>query len=143
MPRFSSSRTSEPSLKRGGGCVNFCSARTPGGVTSDNVSAAASSGSSASSSSAAAAAAAAPLGAPSSLASSSPASCLGASSSGSLLLVSYCSSQPENLSTLPLARRPSVLCFEPVLQVASISTPVWSYTAGDICEAKKRSQTSL
>src|SRR4051812_44384876 len=126
MPRFSSSRTSEPSLKRGGGCVNFCSASTPGGVTSDSASAKDSSGKRPSSSSLAAAAAAAPCAVPaSSLASSSPASDLGASSSASLS-VSYCCSQPANLSTLPLARRPSTLCLEPALQVASMSTPVWS-----------------
>src|SRR5215207_5384170 len=105
MPRFSSSRTSEPSLKRAGGCVNFCSASTPGGVTSDSTSPTASSGKSPSSSSAAAdAAAPLPTASPlASLASSSPASSLGAPSSPSSapsslsLLDWYCSSQPANL----------------------------------------------
>src|SRR6188768_84770 len=107
MPRFSSSRTSEPSLKRAGAWVNFCSASTPGGSTKSSASPSFSSGNSPSSSSAAAARSAAPFCAASARASSSPANSFGASSP---LTAWYCSSQPENLSTLPLERSIKDLC---------------------------------
>ena len=115
MPRFSSSRTSDPSLKRGGGWVNFCSVLTPGVAPSWSTSPSARSGRSASASSSTATAAAgafstgttraAPPAAARAAASAAAGSPLSSSPANSRW-PSVTSSQPANFWIRPVARTP-------------------------------------
>src|SRR5208282_384228 len=125
MPRSSSSFTSEASLKRGGGSVKCCSGSSDFSVSFCP-------------------------------ASSGGSLCLSSSSSSSLLSLdsSYNLRKPSNFITDPVTRNQNTSLPDlpgspasPLLAcwggLASMSTEVWSNTAGFICDATKRCQISL